>query len=191
MGCSRLIGRGVGGLSIFLVFWSGPWYVTNGDNGRFLSSLEISPGWLCNILLGGEWSASFLPIGGVGSNPSFLLSSASDIVLETPVVSSVVNIPQVSLLSPVNEIGLNTASGLFCSVAVGEGGNTSSNSKLKISSISTENADRGEGKSKLEISDGVDRFECESDCFSVVSDEQDVVVPCLISSHNLCSSSAF
>ena len=27
--------------------------------------------------------------------------------------------------------------------------------------------------------------------FSVVSDEQDVVVPCLISSHNLCSSCAF
>ena len=70
-------------------------------------------------------------------------------------------------------------------------GNTSSKSKLKISSISTEKADRGEGKSKLEISDGVDRFECESDCFSVVSDEQDVVVPCLISSHNLCNSSAF
>ena len=80
-------------------------------------------------------------------------------------MSSVVDISQVSLLSPVIEIGLNPASGLFCSVAVGEGGNTSSNSKLKISSISTENADRGEGKSKLEISDGVDRFECESYCF--------------------------
>ena len=56
-------------------------------------------------------------------------------------VSSVVDISQFALLSPVNEIGLNTASGLFWSVAVGEGGNTSSNSKLKISSISTENAD--------------------------------------------------
>ena len=106
-------------------------------------------------------------------------------------VSSVVDISQFSLLSLVIEIGLNPASGLLCSVTVGVGGNTSSKSKLKISSISTEKADKGEGKSKLEISDGVDRFECESDSFSVVSDEQDVVVPCLISSHNLCSSSAF
>ena len=65
------------------------------------------------------------------------------------------------------------------------------NQKLKISSISTEKADRGEGKSKLEISDGVDKFEWESVSFSVVNDEQDVAVPCLISSHNLCSSSAF
>ena len=106
-------------------------------------------------------------------------------------VSSVVDISQFSLLSPVIEIGLNPASGLLCSVTVGEEGNTSSKSKLKISSISTEKADRGEGKSKLEISDGVDKFEWESVSFSVVSDEQDVAVPCLISSHNLCSSSAF
>ena len=106
-------------------------------------------------------------------------------------VSSVVDISQFSLLSPVIEIGLNPASGLFCSVTVGEEGNTSSKSKLKISSISTEKADRGEGKSRLEISDGVDKFEWESVSFSVVSDEQDVAVPCLISSHNLCSSSAF
>ena len=33
------------------------------------------------------------------------------------------------------EIGLNPASGLLCSVTVGEGGNTSSKSKLKISSL--------------------------------------------------------
>ena len=52
-GCSRFVGRGVGGLSIFLAFRSGPWYVTDGDNGRFLSSWEISPGWLCAVLLGG------------------------------------------------------------------------------------------------------------------------------------------
>ena len=54
VGCSRFVGLGVGGLSIFLVFWSGPWYVTDGDNGHFLSSWEISPGWLCVVLLGGE-----------------------------------------------------------------------------------------------------------------------------------------
>ena len=127
-------------------------------------------GWLCGVLSGGEWSASFLPIGGVGSSPSFLLCPPSDVVLETHVVSSVVDISQISLLSPVNEIGLNAASGLVCCFAVGGGGNTSSNSKLKISSISTENAGRGDGRSKLEIREGVDRFECESDCFSVVSD---------------------
>ena len=38
----------------FLAFWSGPWCVTDGDNGHFLSSWEISPGWLCAVLLGGE-----------------------------------------------------------------------------------------------------------------------------------------
>ena len=54
MGCSRFVGRGVGGLSIFLAFWSGLWYVTDGDNGCFLSSWEISPGLLCAVLLGGE-----------------------------------------------------------------------------------------------------------------------------------------
>ena len=139
----------------------------------------------------GEYSASFLPKIGGESNSSFLLCSASDVALETRVVSSVVDTSQSSLLSPVIEIGLNPASGWLCSVAVGEGGNTSSKSKLKISSISTEKADKGEGISKLEINDGVERFECESDCFSVVNDEQDVVVPCLISSHNLCNSSAF
>ena len=57
----------------------------------------------------------------------------------------------------------------------------SSNSKLNMSSISTENADSGDGRSKSEISDGVDKFECVSDCFLVVNDEQDVVDPCLIS----------
>ena len=139
----------------------------------------------------GEYSASFLPRIGGESSSSFLLSPASDVVLETRVVSSVVDISQSSLLSPVLEIGLNPASGWLCSVGVGKGGNTSSKSKLKISSISTEKADKGEGISKLEINDGVERFECESDCFSVVNDEQDVVVPCLISSHNLCNSSAF
>ena len=35
--------------------------------------------------------------------------------------SSVVDSSQVSLLSPVIEIGLNPASGLLCSVTVGEG----------------------------------------------------------------------
>ena len=59
----------------------------------------------------GEYSASFLPIFGGESSSSFLLCPASDVVLETRVVSSVVDISQSSLLSPVIEIGLNPASG--------------------------------------------------------------------------------
>ena len=59
----------------------------------------------------GEYSASFLPRIGGESSSSFLLSPASDVVLETRVVSSVVDISQSSLLSPVIEIGLNPASG--------------------------------------------------------------------------------
>ena len=60
-----------------------------------------------------------------------------------------------------------------------------------MSSILIENADSGDGRSRSDIKDGVNRFECESDCFSVVKDEQDVKVPCLISSHNLCNCFVF
>ena len=95
-----------------------------------------------------------------------------------------------SLWLPSSGIGLNAASESISFFSSGVS-RISSNSKLNMSSISTENADSGEGKSKSEISEGIDKLECELDCFSVVRDEQDVVDPCLISSHNLCNSSVF
>ena len=131
-----------------------------------------------------------MPVGGVLSNPSCFCCSASDCVLVTIVVSSTVCMLHLSLWLPSSGIALNAASESISFVSPGVS-KISSNSKLNISSISTENADSGDDKSKSEISEGVDRFECESDCFSVVKDEQDVVDPCLISSHNLCNSSAF
>ena len=88
-------------------------------------------------------------------------------------------------------MGLNAASDLSPFFSVGEGSRISPNSKLNMSSLSTENTDSGDGKSKSEISEGVDRLECKSDCFSVVNEEQDVVDTCLISSHSLCNSSVF
>ena len=106
------------------------------------------------------------------------------------VVSSVVTGAQISLWFSIGVIGINPASQVVPCVPEGDGGRNSSNSKLNMSSISTENADNGDGRSKSEISDGVDKLECVSDCFSVVNEEQDVVDPCLISSHNLCNSSA-
>ena len=124
------------------------------------------------------------------SNSSFLCSSTSDCVLVTIVVSSTVCMLHLSLWLPSSGIGLNAASVSISFFSSGVS-RISSNSKLNMSSISTENADSGEGKSKSEISEGIDKLECESDCFSVVRDKQDVVDPCLISSHNLCNSSAF
>ena len=172
------------GLSNFLSSDWGRYWLTEGDNGHFLPSLRCIFGLE-------EWSTSFLPLGVVLSGPSFKQVPAFRAVLVVKAVSSTVMFEYFALLSPDMDIGLNAASETEFSVYGGEGGNTSSSSKLKMSSISTENTDRGEGKSKSEISDGVERFECESECFSVVSDEQDVVDPCLISSHSLWSSSAF
>ena len=112
-------------------------------------------------------------------------------MLVTIVVSSAVITSHFSLWLSSSVMGLNAASQSGSPFSIVEESMISSNSKLNMSSMSTENADRGDGKSKSEISEGVDRVECESDGFSVVNDEQDVVDPCLISSHNLCNSSAF
>ena len=131
-----------------------------------------------------------MPVGGVLSNPSFFCSTASDCVLVTIVVSSTVCMLHLSLWLSSSGIVLNAASESISFVSPGVS-KISPNLKLNISSISTENADSGDGKSKSKISEGVDRLECESDCFSVVKDEQDIVDPCLISSHNLCNSSVF
>ena len=92
-----------------------------------------------------------MPVGGVLSNPSFLCCSASDCVLVTNVVSSTVIMLHLSLWLPSSDIGFNAASESISFFSFGGESRISSNSKLNMSSISTENADSGEGPSPKSV----------------------------------------